>query len=73
MDKKNGASVAPQSTYVSPQRNALQGFPTKMQKKSLEMGLSQQEAKKAAEDAQEEAEKNYFIQEESLMNDESNE
>ena len=42
-------------------------------KKSLEVALSQQEAKKAAEDALSEAEKNWFIQEDSLVNDEYDE
>ena len=57
MDKKNGASMATQSTYVSPQRNALQGFPTETQK-----GISQQEAKKAEEYALVEADKNALLQ-----------
>ena len=37
------------------------------------MGLSQQESKKAAEDALAETEKNCFMPEESLMNDEPDE
>ena len=31
-DNKNVSGVSPQSTYVSPQINALQGFPTEMLK-----------------------------------------
>ena len=42
-------------------------------KKVLEMGLSQQETRKAEEYAYVEAEKNLFIPEDSLMNDEYDE
>ena len=41
--------------------------------KALQMGLSQKEAKKAAENSLSEAEKNGFMPEDSLMNNESNE
>ena len=50
MDKKNGVGVAPQSTYVSPQSNFLQGSPTKTPKEAFKMGLSKQKTKKEAED-----------------------
>ena len=50
-DKGKGAGMAPQSTYVSPQRIDIQEFITETQKKALEMGLSQQEANKSAEGA----------------------
>ena len=44
---------------------------TKTQKEALEIGLSQQEEKKSAEDALAESEKICSISEESLINDES--
>ena len=49
----------------------IKGMLYRRQKKALEMGIYQQEAKNAAEDALSEAEKNFFILEESLVNDES--
>ena len=42
-------------------------------KKTLEMGITQQEVNNSAEDALAESEENFFMPEESLMNDEYNE
>ena len=65
--QENGAGVAPQNNYLSPQNNHLQGCVTKI-KKGLGVGPSQQEAKKVEEYARAESEKKIMPQD-SWIND----